>query len=690
MKRTPVTAADSTTTTSPSTPTTNPAGPKTPKPSKPSSGPSPEGSDASASPSTPGSAAEIDGVLSSLDFGHFEPVDFSGQAGEKYEEGEEDIDHADEDLSFVLPSTQDEFEALHYATLASSLAYYAIHTLRGPTEEPYNGTFLIAEHHEEWSRLVTEHRRLCVLAPRDHGKTFFFDFAYPIWMAWKNPGKCGFIFSATQAQASRILRDIREEIESNPKLADLLPDKFTKWNDHEIRLANGHTIYARGFGTRVRGAHPVWIVCDDVLNDETAYSETVRKKQNDYFFNAVSNMVHATGQLIVVGTPFHSQDLYAEVAERKAYRSCRYSAIRQDGSPLWPERYSLELLRWKRDMDIGPLRFSREFQCEPIADDISLFPSYLFKGPVEHPNIKLGMPLKFWKAMDVTIYMGVDFAISASTQADFTVIWTMGVDPRGNRWIIDIFKAKGMPYRMQRSKIIEYGRRYQPALIFLESNQMQRIFGDELILDTDLPIKKFDTKGLEKHSLEKGLPSIRTLLEARKFRIPRGDERSVRLTNEWISEMAAFIFDGGKVVSVGKHDDMAMACWICDQAIRNGAAFSQSWVAGDVFTAEEMERIKSGEWAPNLDELLGEQIDGKTQFELDQEQNEKRDGLDFGNTVQIVAEEEGDYVPDQDDDEDVDDVFTGQPLPSRKKGGNWKPRESIPIPAAGGGWFRTF
>ncbi len=648
----------------------------TPLPSKPSS---------SATAAAVSEAAALDGILSSNDFGHFEPSDL-GDDSSHYEESDETIkDHEELDLSFALPTAQEVNDELHWAIAADDLSYFACNWLRGPPEFPYSGEFLVAEHHEEWAALVEEHLRICILAPRDHGKTFFLDFAYPIWKAWKHPGKCGFIFSATQAQASRILIDIRNEIETNPKLAFLLPQTRVKWNDHQITLANGHTIYARGFGTRVRGAHPIWIVCDDVLNDETAYSETVRKKQNDYFFNAVSNMLVPGGQLIVVGTPFHSQDLYAEIRERKAYKHCRYSAIKEDGTALWPERYDLKLLKWKRDEDIGPLRFSREFQCEPIADDISLFPSYLFKAKdVECPNLRLGMPLKFWRSMDVTIFMGVDFAISASTQADYTVIWTMGIDQKGRRWIIDIFKAKGMPYQLQRSKIIEYGRRYQPALIFLESNQMQRIFGDELILDTDLPIKKFTTLGLEKHSLEKGLPSMRTLLEAGKFRIPRGDERSVTLTNEWIAEMGAFIIDSGKVVSVGKHDDMAMASWICDQAIRAGGMFSASWTASDAFTEEEMERIRRGEWNPTLDDLLEEQTEGKTPYEVEMEEGMQLDPRLMG-SVQIVSD--GGPPPEEEDDPDLDDVFTGNRL-GRK--GEWRPQESIPIPGAGGGWFRTF
>lgn len=813
--------------------------------------------------------------------------------------------------------------------------------------------------------------------------TFFFDFAYPIWMAWKNPGKSGFIFSATADQAARILRDIREEIETNPKLAFLLPDRPKKWNDHEIQLANGHTIYARGFGTKVRGAHPIWVVCDDCLNDETAYSETVRRKQSDYFFSAISNMPIPGGQIIVVGcvtldtwvntkdglrrigdlcpgpltpktyydyeldvygryglkktskfwvngkektkkitlrggfsvegthrhpllvmgkdgnpayvrsdeievgdyvaiqvgadtwgkkkdlrpfkdktkidipdemnrelayilglaiakdvyslelfellsflggkpnsvpqaimegdkesaesfltgflngclksnsielvkdlqqlllnlntlsfieenedssfsltlceegfdqghipnqdpvklkekeqgakgpftellaknieesrqgrvwlqvrkiedseaetvdfvipdghsflsngivshnTPFSAADLYAELRERKAYTFRRYSAIKDDGSPLWRERYSLKLLKWKRDEEIGPLKFNREFLCLPMSDDVSLFPSYFFQGPVEMPNVKLGMPRKFWASLGLTIYIGVDFAISASTQADSTVIWVMGVDPRGNRWIIDIFKAKGMPYRVQKSKLIEYGKRYQPELIFLESNQMQRIFGDELILDTDLPIKKFMMTA-EKHSLERGIPSLRTLLEAQKVKIPRGDERSVMLTNEWIAEMGLFMFEGGKVKSTSRHDDLSAAFYICDQAIRTGSQFSATWTDTDIYTQEELENIKNGRGHKSLDALLKEQTE-KVKYE------DKEDDLDypsqFGSAIQIVAGEYDDLSGLADDpDEEVDDIFSGNVL---TKVTDWRPKDKIPIPGAGGWW----
>jgi len=454
-------------------------------------------------------------------------------------------------------------------------ALFAREILSGPHERPYNGHFLLGPHHLEWSELVRKHKRICVLASRDHGKTFFFDFAFPIWRAVMQPGGSGFIFSATQDQAVRILADVKQELETNAKLQYLVPDtsaggKGKKWSSTAIQLTNGHRIYARGFGTRVRGAHPNWLVVDDALNDETAYSEVVRKKQIEYFYTAVSNMITPNGMIIVVGTPFHSCDLYGDLAQNDEYTFRRYQALNgPDEEPLWPARYDKARLLAKRK-EIGTIRFTREFQGLPIADDMSLFPQFLFQGaPTEVFTLTLGMPKEVYERLGVTIYMGVDFAMSSSAAADYTVIWTMGVDKWGNRWIIDIERGKGLPYQTQLSMINATGRKYDPALVFLESNQMQRIFGDELIRTTDLPIKKFVT-GAQKNTLDKGVPSLRTLLENGKFRIPRGDKRSIEVTNIWIEEMRSFTWVEGALKSVGSHDDLAMALWVCDQAIRAG------------------------------------------------------------------------------------------------------------------------
>ena len=118
--------------------------------------------------------------------------------------------------------------------------------------------------------------------------------------------------------------------------------------------------------------------------------------------------------------------------------------------------------------------------------------------------------------------------------------------------------------------IIDIARKYKPERIYLESNQAQRIFGDTLKAETDLPITLFYTGAQNKHDLAKGIPGVKTMLENKKIRIPRGNKASIALTDLWMNEMGGFTFDGGKVKTVEAHDDLAMAFWICEQAVKAG------------------------------------------------------------------------------------------------------------------------
>lgn len=855
-------------------------------------------------------------------------------AYQHFEVSDEEI--ADASNTTLLSSYKDEtWDDFTKTMMLASCAFFAQEVLTGPTEPPYNGRFLVSEHHESWDDLIVEAKRLCVLAARDHSKTYFFDFAYPIWKAYFQPRGKGFIFSSTAPQAQRILGDIKEEIENNPKLQWLVPDRKEIWSNSQIKLSNGHIIYARGFGTRVRGAHPClaysteivtergvefigdlvgqtrwiltgkgtwkearfwktgtretvtaqfghpytrdkqklittpdhrvltetgwkpvghleggsalslpesghnrlfefmgwlwndgnyshaahtqrvyfsekdgealqrylifltkkphaeccvyrvakskiqpaidvvgyghrkpttekqpptlvtaeqktawirgmfsangtvvrsvrlklaslpmveyvervlhefgvrttpivhatdlngfcsytihvhkkslsqylavfgfvqsyktekakalafpffrlqeiprgrrprktkvelqdvfdfqvlkpscelemsaisngvivhncWIVVDDGLNDETAYSELVRTKQIEYFYTAITNMIVPDGQIIVVGTPFSLGDLYSDLAQNPEYTFRRYPAIdKKTGEALWPDRYDKERLE-RRKNEIGVLRFQREFCCIALSDETSLFPGWLFKGEkVEMFNATLGMPLKYWQEAGIVgTFMGVDIALSAQASADYFVVWCMGLDKFGNRYILDIDRQRGLPYQEQLSHINRIARKYQCGLVYIEANQMQSVWGDELIRTTDLPIKKFVTTAQGKNALDKGVPSLRILLENGKFRIPRGDARSIELTDVWIEEMRSFGWYEGKLQSVGTHDDLVLATWICDQACRMGA-FSFSFGDEEGMTVSQEE----------LDKELG--IDG--------ENGSGEDGRDSGN-----------------------------------------------------------
>lgn len=494
---------------------------------------------------------------------------------------------------------------VHHRMLKAFLPFYATEILRGP-EDYYGGKFLLGPHHIEWGEACNIHPRVLALAARDHGKSHFWCFAYPLWMADRRaPGKIGYIFSATAGQAEEHLAKIRSEILGggehgvpNPKLSHLLPLK--KDTARTIKFANGSEIRARGFGTRVRGGHPFWAVADDVGNDDWIWSETTRMKAIDYFLSAIEPMIVPGGQLIVVGTPFHAQDLYNHLEEggdlEGVFHVMKHPAMDDAGTPLWPARYDKERLDFKRRLMGSALRWSREYLCQPISDEASLFPSWLFDTPGIKQPYRLGLDGDYWASRGYDVAMGVDLAMSASAGADYFVIFVMAIDPKTkDRYVIDIIRKKGLGYQNQIDLIVSTSKIYRAGMVFVEANQYQRVISDMVIRTSDAPIKAFYTSGTvrkqitsqrrgmkqhyvaNKNALDQGVPALRMLFENSKLRIPWHPDTRDRV-KVWVNEMQSFGWAEGKLQGVGAHDDTVMAMWFCDKAIEvMGSSFMPSF-----------------------------------------------------------------------------------------------------------------
>jgi len=444
----------------------------------------------------------------------------------------------------------------------------------------------IVGHHEEWSDLVSTYsERLALNAPRDHGKSYFFSFAYVVWRIYHNwlpttnkdmisvpKDPLGYIFSNTEKQAMDFLQIIKREIYRNPKLKWLYPKKGEKWTSKDVVFSNGYEIRARGWGSSVRGGHPVWTVCDDVLTDDVIYSELQRDKQRDYFFSAITPMVVPSGQIVVIGTPFHQEDLYKSLETNGAFFFKRYAALDEKGEALWPTRYNKQTLEMRKQ-ELGSTRFTREYLCVPISDESSLFPERVLRWNFDE---EFEMPTQLSQAErnDIRIFTGVDFAMSANVGADYSVITTIGVDKYSNYWILDLRRMKGRGLTEQLKEIQDVYNKFKPQKILLETNQMQRIFLDELVRKTSLPVVGHNT-GREKSSFELGVPSLQILFENRKFRIPRATERCRQLTDILVNELKSFTFVEGKLQGVGAHDDTVLSLWLTVMAARDpGFEFS--------------------------------------------------------------------------------------------------------------------
>lgn len=439
----------------------------------------------------------------------------------------------------------------------------------------------IDPHALEWEDMILNKNRIAITAARGLGKSCFFSYLYPIWRAWSEPGCTVYLFAHTIEQSQEYLdiilngRDNLKAITDVDLLAPMVPLRSfgaTRVNRRDVRFTNRSRIRAVGWGKSVRGAHPKYVVLDDVLSDEDMWSQTVREKNIMYYQSAIRPMPLRGGQIVSVGTPFQVEDLHGWFRKNKIFAFTTYPALIRDKDgnecSAAPSRYSLKEIYAAKD-EVSSIAFAREYLVQPISDDVAIFPSWLFP-PLFDEQLTLKPTREWIEANDLSVYMGVDIALSANVGADYFVIFVIGQDRQGSYYLLDIYRQKGLPFNKQLQAIHMLSEQFRPDLIMIESNQMQKVWSDELVRTSNLPVKEFMTRAQNKYPLDRGLPGLRVLLENKKLIVPRGDEYSVRQTDIWIEEMTQIAFVDGKLQGVGAHDDTPMALWIATEAAKAG------------------------------------------------------------------------------------------------------------------------
>lgn len=90
----------------------------------------------------------------------------------------------------------------------------------------------------------------------------------------------------------------------------------------------------------------------------------------------------------------------------------------------------------------------------------------------------------------LTLYMGVDLALSLKESADYTAIVVLGVDAASGRiWIVDA-ERKRVGFREQLAFIAAKAERWRPVDILIEATQYQAVVVEELLRSTDLPVRQ--------------------------------------------------------------------------------------------------------------------------------------------------------------------------------------------------------
>jgi hypothetical protein len=393
--------------------------------------------------------------------------------------------------------------------------------------------------------------------------------SYALWLAAFKPNTHIMIFSHSLEQTLEHMRFIRNLIEGKDILKDLKP-QGRPWNKSYFEFTNKSRLMAKSVGGATRGFHPNVVLCDDILWGTTA---TELQRAADWFYTVLLPVLHHTGRLMMVGTPFSYNDLYAELEQKDAFRVETYPAIKDNGEPLWPTRWPLEALKM-RESSMPAIKFAREYLCEPIHDMSSMFPMELLEKARDENLVLLDRAESEYDENGDAAgifgqhFVGWDPAIASDSNADYTAMVTLRTPPDSEeKQVVNFLNEKGLGSAAQKKQIIMLNHRFQPDLIELEGNNFQRMFEAELKeMREDIPIKTFMTTRQRKESM---FMSLLMAFEQGKVKTPWGNERSKEFTRQLETQLTRFgMTKKGRLESVGSHDDLAMALALANWATK--------------------------------------------------------------------------------------------------------------------------
>lgn len=284
--------------------------------------------------------------------------------------------------------------------------------------------------------------RLAIAAPRGHAKSTFVSFFYILHQSLYQKKKNIVIVSSSEDMAVRFLRRIKTELEHNRSLQFIFGvQKSQKWAETEIILDNGVTINAKGRGAQLRGLisgshRPDLIVCDDLEDEELVRSEVRRADLAAWFDSTVGPTLEPkTGQLVFIGTILHQDSLLNNVLTKyKEFKTAKYAALKEDDTPLWPERFSKDFLHKIREAYIERHQlpqFYMEYMNDPTPEEAAVFHLDQFQFFKDED-----LPPK----QHLTIEMAVDLGGgSTRTQADDTAFVVTATDRFNKVYVLDVW-----------------------------------------------------------------------------------------------------------------------------------------------------------------------------------------------------------------------------------------------------------
>lgn len=439
----------------------------------------------------------------------------------------------------------------------------------------------------EWGNMTQLFPWSCYLCSRSSGKSFQWSYAFVLWRLWSyckpvswrqntidNQNRKETCYITNNFTLAKVqVKKVREEIETNDLIAEKLnPNGKASIGETGITTETGSLLHVRGKDSMIRGLHVGAVLCDDMPDESSLYSDEQREKLKELLKGTIEPIVEPYGYFIVCGTPYSSapNELYQVLKADKRFYCFEYPVIFPDGRPLAPDRYTFDQILAKKE-ELGTIVFNREYLVVPISDSSTIFPyEYLMRSTIGMENIRFATSIDDYPIKLQRVHIGVDFAVSGNIGADYTVYSVWGVDSMKNYHLLTYYRQKGMSHNEQIDKIVQLDRLFRPNKIVCESNGFQSILS-ALARERGLKnIETFTTTEGNKKDLYTGLPSLSAMFERGQLKCPYAIGETRQAVDLMFGEFSSITFksDNGKLEAASGHDDVCMSTFISINSLR--------------------------------------------------------------------------------------------------------------------------
>lgn len=255
-------------------------------------------------------------------------------------------------------------------------------------------------------RALVEPLRLVVSVPPRHAKTETILHAISWWLLQRPDLQIAYV----SYQATLSEKKSRKARELARRAHVAIADDASSRKDWRTGVDDGGLWATSILGPVTGEGFDVAIIDDPVKDRIAAESATLREQTAEWFGDTMFTRLEPHGSCIVVQTRWHEDDLAGRLIKQGWENVC-LPALDDEGRALWPERWPAERLLEIRSR-IGEYGWTSLYQGRPRPRGGALFQDAYYYEPPTPDGLR--------------IKIGVDFAYSTKTHADYSVAVVLG------------------------------------------------------------------------------------------------------------------------------------------------------------------------------------------------------------------------------------------------------------------------